>query len=105
MLTFLRILSGAMRRPRDVADRLNVCRYTTDRAGAVDADFHENLPKLGGRNFGADDLLASSDIPSQGNCLLTAKFCQAAEMDRTAAVASSSNAVEMSRMLMTPIKL
>jgi hypothetical protein len=48
---------------------------STDRAGAVDADFHENLSWSGGGNFGTDHPLALSAISSQGNYLLTANFC------------------------------
>src|SRR6266403_903968 len=99
---------GKMRAARDEAD-VGACarelhaEISTDRAGAVDTDLHENPSQPGGGNFSAVHLLALS-ISKPGRSQSTGNSCQAAETDRVA-VASSSNAVEMSRTLMTPIRL
>jgi len=47
----------------------------------------------------------SGNCQEEGDRGRPERVCQAAEADCAAVLASSSNAVEMSRMLMTPIRL
>jgi hypothetical protein len=65
-----------MRAARDEADvgartRQLHTEISADRAGTVDTDFHENLSKSGGGNFGADHPLALSVISKPGRSRLT----------------------------------
>src|SRR6202011_2893734 len=62
----------------------------------------EVLPGFGWRNSNADHRRLRV-LPEQGD--RGRRVCQAAEAECAAALASSSNAVEMSRMLTTPIRL
>src|SRR5258708_7535270 len=98
-----------MRAARDQANvgaraRQLHAKISADRAGAIDADFHESFRARLVEFQQRPPAGFERSRESQGELGLPG-FCQAAEAGRAAAEASSSNAVLMSRMLTTPIRL
>src|SRR5712675_2213300 len=94
---------------RNLRHEANVCtcarelhtEISADRAGAVDTDLHEILRmRVAEISAQTPVALSGSSKPRRSRPTQREPARQAAETDR---VASSSNAVEMSRMLMTPI--